>query len=201
MQPVADLLSLFWGPISAVGSHGRLGPNAQLTVSVFGASSVPDRPRLLVVSYRPNYTRDLIQDAGTLAITVLDRGQMDLVEPLGIRTGRDGDKLTGLSFELTEEGDPWFPGGVGMARCEVIEAFELGEATAFLCAVRERRALDGARPFATADIRAELGEAFTRPWDEKRARDLPMLRDLMHWREEGEGTSRADPPYSSPDGA
>jgi flavin reductase (DIM6/NTAB) family NADH-FMN oxidoreductase RutF len=169
--------------VSAVGSHGPGGPNAQLTVSVFGASSVPDRPRLLVVMYRPNYTRELVEACGTLTITVLDRSQMTMVEPLGIRTGRDGDKLGGLEVELTEDGDPWFPAGVGMARCGVIEAFELGEATAFLCAVRERRAGAGGNPFATSDIRAELGDEFTRPWDEKRGRDLPMLRDLMHWRE------------------
>ncbi len=183
MQPGQDILSVFWAPVSAVGSHGPAGPNAQLTVSVFGASSVPERPRLLVVLYRPNFTRDLVERSGTLAVTVLDREQMHLVEPLGIRTGRDGDKLAGLRFEVTADGDPWFPGGVGMARCEVIESFELGEATAFLCAVRERRGANGSVPFTTADIRAELGEAFTRPWDEKRARELPMLRELMHWRE------------------
>lgn len=176
------MLSLFWAPISAVGSHGPQGPNAQLTVSVFGASSVPDRPRLLVVLYRPNYTRELVAAAGTLAISVLDRSHMRLVEPLGIRTGREGNKLAGLEVELTAEGDPWFPGAVGIARCEVIEDFELGEATSFLCAVRERRAAGGSQTFTTADIRSELGEAFTRPWDEKRARDLPMLRELMHWR-------------------
>ncbi len=182
MQPGQDVLSLFWTPVSAVGSHGPGGPNAQITVSVFGASSVPERPRLLVVLYRPNLTRELVEASGTLTVTVLDRAQMHLVEPLGIRTGRDGGKLGGLAFQATEDGDPWFPGGVGMARCAVIEAFELGEATAFLCAVRERRALDGMRAFTTADIREDLGESFTRPWDEKRARDLPMLRELMHWR-------------------
>lgn len=187
MQPAPDLLSLFWAPVSAVGSHGPQGANAQLTVSVFGASSVPERPRLLVVMYRPNYTRELVEAAGTLAVTVLDRSQMALVAPLGIRSGREGDKLGGIEVELTAGGDPWFPGGVGMAACEVIEAFELGEATAFLCAVRERRALTGSDTFTAADIRAELGEAFTRPWEEKRARDLPMLRELMHWREAGEG--------------
>jgi flavin reductase (DIM6/NTAB) family NADH-FMN oxidoreductase RutF len=149
---------------------------------VFGASSVPERPRVLVVSYRPNYTRELIAQSGTLAITVLDRGQMHLVEPLGIRTGRERDKLGGLGVELTADGDPWFPGGLGMARCQVIEAFDLGEATAFLCAVRDRQGSGEGRSFTTADIRAELGEAFTQPWDEKRARDLPMLRELMHWR-------------------
>jgi flavin reductase (DIM6/NTAB) family NADH-FMN oxidoreductase RutF len=183
VQPV-DVLSWFWAPISAVGSHGPGGPNAQLTVSVFGASSVPERPRLLVVLYRPNYTRELVEASGTLAISVLDRSQMALVEPLGIQSGRQGDKLGGIEVELTGDGDPWFPGGVGIARCEVIEAFELGEATAFLCAVRERRALAGEETFTTADIRGELGDAFTRPWEEKRARDLPMLRELMHWREE-----------------
>ena len=166
----------------AVGSHGAGGPNAQLSVSVFGASSVPDRPRLLAVLYRPNFTRDLVEQSGTLAVTVLDRSQISLSEPLGIRSGRDGNKLAGIECETTAAGDPYFPGGVGFATCEVIEAFELGEATAFLCAVRSRDALGGTTTFTTAEIREDLGESFTRPWEEKRARDLPMLRALMHWR-------------------
>jgi flavin reductase (DIM6/NTAB) family NADH-FMN oxidoreductase RutF len=182
MADEIDPLSLFWAPVSAVGSHGPKGANAQITVSVFGASAVPDRPRLLVVLYRPNYTRELVETSGSLAITVLDRSQMSLVIPLGTRSGRDESKLEGTEVELTPTGDPWFPGGVGMVSCEVIEPFELGEATAFLCAVRERLGLSGNDPFGTADIYAVLGEEFARPWEEKRARDLPMLRELMSWR-------------------
>lgn len=176
-----DFLSWFWAPVCAVGSHGASGPNAQISVSIFGASAVPERPRIFVVLYRPNYTRELVERCGTLAVTVLADTQVDLVLPLGTRSGRDANKLAGLGVDLTEHGDPFFPSGIGLVSCEAIEAFELGDATAFLCAVRDARALTNGSPFTTADVRHELGERFTRPWDEKRARELPLLRQLMHW--------------------
>jgi flavin reductase (DIM6/NTAB) family NADH-FMN oxidoreductase RutF len=151
-----DFLSWFWAPICAVGAHGAGRVNAQISVSIFGASAVPERPRLLVVLYRPNYTRDLVEQSGTLAVTVLSTAQMELVLPLGTRSGRDGDKLARLEVELTAPGDAYFPAGIGMVSCEVIESFDLGEATAFLCAVRESRALRSGASFSTADVREQL---------------------------------------------
>ena len=177
-----EFLSWFWAPICAVGAHGSGRVNAQISVSIFGASAVPERPRLLLVLYRPNYTRDLVEQSGTLAVTVLSAAQMELVLPLGTRSGRDGDKLEGIEVELTALGDPYFPAGIGMVSCEAIESFDFGEATAFLCAVCESRALTTGTPFTTADVRAQLGEAFAQPWAEKRERELPLLRELMHWK-------------------
>ena len=68
---MADPLSQFWAPLCAVGSYGVKGPNAQICVSVFGASVVQDRPRLQVNLWKDNYTHDLVHESGTLAITVL----------------------------------------------------------------------------------------------------------------------------------
>lgn len=58
-----DLLSEFWAPLCAVGSHDAAGRlNAQICVSVFGASIVPERPRLLVVLSRTTLTHDLVAE-------------------------------------------------------------------------------------------------------------------------------------------
>ena len=60
-MPRLDLLSYFFTPLVALGSQGEDGAvNAQVSLSTLAASIIPDQPRLLTVSYRDNYTRDLI---------------------------------------------------------------------------------------------------------------------------------------------
>lgn len=178
-----ELLSLFWAPLCAVGSHGEAGPNAQVCVSVFGASIVPDRPRLMVILTKTNHTHDLVLAAGTLAITVLREAQLELLWPLGMRSGRDGSKLDGLKFEVTAAGDPYFTDGVGVLRCEVLESNDLGDSTAFLCAVRERRELAGGEPIGWAAAQRVLGAEFMAAYGPKRERDAEVARAAMLWRD------------------
>ena len=59
-----SVLSHFWAPLCAIGGHGPGGPNAQICVSVFGASIVPERPRLLVVLSKTNHTTGLVAASG-----------------------------------------------------------------------------------------------------------------------------------------
>src|SRR5690606_17503010 len=88
-----NLLSYFWTPIVAVGCSGPGGPNAQISVSVFGAGVVPDRPRLLATLYKRNYTHDLVMAKGDFSVSVLGEEQVDLVPKLGFVSGREGGKL------------------------------------------------------------------------------------------------------------
>ncbi len=178
-----DLLSHFWAPLCAVGSHGERGPNAQICVAVFGASIVPDRPRLLVVLSKTNYTHDLVEEAGTLAVTLLSGDQIDLLEPLGLTSGRDRDKLGGLAHEVTEAGDPYFTGGVGYLDCEVLDSVDFGDSTGFLSAARHRAPLDGEAAMTWADARARLGDEFMQRWQEKSAREQALAREVMTWRD------------------
>lgn len=179
--PPRALLSHFWAPLTAVGSHGPDGPNAQICVSVFGASVVPERPRLLVNLSKTNYTTELVQASGTLAITLLAEGQTDLLAPLGLRSGRDGGKLEGLAVEVTEAGDPWFPGGVGVIECAVLDSYDLGDARAFLCAVREQRPLTSTPALTWAAAREAVGEDFLRAWAEKSEREQRAASATMRW--------------------
>lgn len=182
-----DLLSHFWAPLTAVGSHDAAGrSNAQICVSVFGASIVPDRPRLVVLLHRTNLTHDLVAESGTLAVTLLSEGQIEVLEPLGLRSGRDGEKLGDLALALTGAGDPIFPDGVGYLACEVLEASDLGDATAYLVAVRERASLgeggEPREPMRWAAARERLGAPFLDRWAEKSAREQEAARASMRWR-------------------
>ena len=178
-----DILSHFWAPLCAVGAAGPRGPNAQICVSIFGASIVPERPRLLVTLSKTNYTEGLVRASGRLAVTLLGKTQADLLAPLGLRSGRDGDKLAGIATELTEAGAPTFPGGVGALDCETLTAFDLGDATAFLVAVRRRWGLGGERPLSWAEAKTTVGEDFLQRWAEKSAREQEAARAAMRWRD------------------
>ena len=182
-RPAGDVLSHFWAPLCAVGASGPAAPNAQICVSVFGASIVPERPRLLVSLSKTNYTEGLVRASGWLSVTLLSDTQAGLLEPLGLRSGRDGNKLTGLEVELTASGAPTFPGGVGALDCEVLEALDLGDSTAFLVAVRERWRLGGERALPWAVAKTVVGEEFLQRWGEKSEREQEAARAVMHWRD------------------
>jgi len=141
---------------------------------------VPERPRLLVVLSRTNYTNELVRECGTLSITVLGRDHLPLLEPLGLHSGRDGDKLAGLDYELDAEGNPVFPGGAGALSCRVIDQYEMGDSTAFLSAVSGRT--EGqALPLTWRAARGVVGEAFLARWAEKSAREQEAARAAMKW--------------------
>ncbi|HJP41417.1 MAG TPA: flavin reductase family protein [Dehalococcoidia bacterium] len=177
----SDALSLFWAPLCAIGSHGETGPNAQIGVSVHGASIVPEQPRLIVGLYKTNHTTWLVADVGTLAISVLCEKQIDLLGRLGLESGRDKDKLSGLNFALTKSGDPYFPGSAGFIDCEVLDAMDAGDAFFFLCGVRERRWLTDEIPLDRARAMELAGEDFHQRWASKQAAERDASRATMRW--------------------
>jgi flavin reductase (DIM6/NTAB) family NADH-FMN oxidoreductase RutF len=176
-----NLLSYFWTPIVAVGCSGPEGPNAQISVSVFGASVVPDRPRLLATLYKRNYTHDLVAAKGDFSLSLLDETQVDLIPKLGFVSGREGDKLEGLDYTLTERGNPVLVGSIGWLECSVIESFDLGDCTAFLGAVMENRRLTDGVPLVWATLAPTLPQAWRDEWAAKMEGDIGHYRMLMHW--------------------
>lgn len=182
--PRDTLLSNFWAPLCAIGSHGPLGPNAQICVSVFGASIVPDRPRLLLVLSKTNYTTGLIADCKTVCITLLTASNLDLIEPLGLQSGRDGNKLGGLAFELTSDGDPYFLGGAGYIRCAVLAETDNGDSVSFLAAVGERHPMSDTQPITWASAQELLSPELLAAWAAKSADEQAVARARMLWRDE-----------------
>jgi flavin reductase (DIM6/NTAB) family NADH-FMN oxidoreductase RutF len=176
-----DILSEFWSPVCAVGSHDTRGPNAQICVSVLGASVVPDKPRLVVNLWKDNYTHGLVVESGTMSITVLSEEQAELVERLGMQSGRNKDKLAATDYALDSHDDPYFPEGPGTMVCEVINAFDLGDATSFVVAVRSRERTPGKIPLTRGRMHELLGPEFSRRWSEIAALRAPRYSGQMHW--------------------
>ena len=176
-----NLLSYFWTPIVAVGSSGPDGPNAQVSVSTFGAGVVPDRPRLLAVLYKRNHTHDLVVAKGEFSLSVLGAAQVDLIPKLGFVSGRDASKLDGVEYTLTERGNPVFAGSIGWLECSVIERFDLGDSTAFLSAVLENQRLADDEPLVWSKLAPTLPRTVRDECDAKMARDVEHYRALMHW--------------------
>lgn len=174
------ILSHFWAPLCAIGSHGERGPNAQICVSVFGASIVPERPRLIVVLSNTNYTTSLVEASGTLAITVLSHSQSNLLEPLGLHSGRNREKLTNIPYELTDAGDPLFPGAAGHLWGRVLESHPLGDSTAYLTAIQGHTETSNPT-LSWQQAKSIVGEPFLTRWAEKSAREQQAARITMKW--------------------
>jgi flavin reductase (DIM6/NTAB) family NADH-FMN oxidoreductase RutF len=176
-----NLLSYFWTPIVAVGCGGPAGPNAQISVSTFGAGVVPDRPRLLVVLYKRNLTHDLVAERGSFSLSLLCEAQLALIQKLGFVSGHAGKKLDGLAYTLTERGNPVFDGSIGWLECSVIERYDLGDSAAFLGAVEENHRLTDDEPLVWSKLAPTLPQAWRDEWAAKMARDIEHYRALMHW--------------------
>jgi flavin reductase (DIM6/NTAB) family NADH-FMN oxidoreductase RutF len=178
-----SLLSLFWTPIVAVGCSGGGRANAQISVSTFGAGTVPERPRILSVLYKGNFTHEMVLAKGDFSISVLSDEQTALIPALGFESGRERDKLQGLDFELTKRGNPVFRDSLGWLECDVIESFDFGDATAFLSAVVEMRRQREGAPMSWSEIAPLLPPEWLETWRAKQARDADLYRTLMHWLE------------------
>jgi flavin reductase (DIM6/NTAB) family NADH-FMN oxidoreductase RutF len=176
-----SLLSLFWTPIVAVGCSDGARPNAQISVSTFGAGTVPERPRILSVLYKANLTHELVLAKRDFSISVLSEEQTGLIPALGFESGRVRDKLAGLDFELTARGNPVFRDSLGWLECEVIETFDFGDATAFLAGVVEMRRTGEGTAMAWSAIAPKLPPEWLEIWRAKQARDAEIYRTMMHW--------------------
>ena len=176
-----------WEPVCSVGSHGPGGMNAQICVSIFGASIVPDRPRLLVLLWKSNYTHDLVLESGSVAISLLAEDQHALLEPLGLRSGRDRadgrGKLDALNVGRTASGDPYFPGSVGYLDCRVLDTNDLEDSTCFVVSIRDEQRLSEDEPMTWARAQELAGDDFMRRYKEKFESDAAGARRTMLWQD------------------
>ncbi len=182
MEPPRDVLSYLWAPVCAIGAVGPHGPNAQLSVSVFGASIVPERPRLTLNMWNGNYTTELVRERGSLSITMLSEEQVRLLEPLGLRSGRNSPKLNGIDYRLDERGNPVFAGGAGVVACDVLDTASLGDATLFLVAVRDRTTFTARTPLTLGRARQLAPPEVLAKWDAHNERERAASRETMTWR-------------------
>lgn len=176
-----SVLSYFWTPLVAVGCSRGDRLNAQISVSTLGASIVPDRPRILSVLYKANFTHELVVEKGSFSVCLLAQDQTDLIPRLGFVSGRDEDKMAGLGAGVTPEGNPILKDCLAWLECKVIDTSDLGDATCFLAAVTAMERLRAGEPMSWAGIRSILPPESLAQWDRKIVMDIQRSRQLMLW--------------------
>ena len=178
LADVGPLLGGLSAPLAAISTRVGEISNAQIAVAITAASIVPRRPRLIVQIYHTNYTHGLIASAGVLAINFLETSQLPLIWELGMRSGRDGDKLESVSYTTGATGSPLLEGCYGFLDCRVVNAMDGGDMTAFLVEAVAARTNDGER-MTWREARPRLPRRWADEWDRKIAGEIDVSLSTM----------------------
>ena len=103
-------------------------------------------PLLLMLSINPeHYSYPLLTGARGFAVTILQEGQLDLVEHFGLQSGRDTDKLAGQPWRESAGGFPVLTTGVAWVDCVVDAQHFAGDHVLVLARVTGGELLDPTR--------------------------------------------------------
>ena len=175
---VGGLLAGLSSPLAAVSVRAEGVVNAQIAVAITSASIVLHRPRLIVQIYHTNYTHELIAKSGVLAVNFLNHDQLPLIWELGMRSGRDCDKLADLAYTAGPTGCPLLEDSFGYLDCSVVNAMDGGDMTAFLVEVLDAKT-NGGRRMTWREARPRLPQRWIDEWDRKIAGEMSISLDTM----------------------
>ena len=176
---IAPIMGNLWSPLAVVSSHWQGRDNAQLCLSIGGASIVPERPRVVTHIYKTNHSHEMIAGSGAFALNFLRADQLELIDRFGMHSGRNLDKLEGLDYKKGETGSPLLSDCWGWLDCRVVNAMDGGDMTCFLAEVVDGLTLSDAQPLVWRDARALMPEDWLRAYSEKQSGEVAASRATM----------------------
>ena len=181
---IAPIMGNLWSPIAAVSSSWQGKDNAQICVSIGGASIVAERPRVITQIYKTNHSHEMIMGSGAFALNFLRADQLDWIDRFGMRSGRDYDKLEGLDYKTGETGSPLLADCWGWLDCRVVNSMDGGDLTCFLADVVDGLTVpppgqEQAQPLWWRDARQRMPEDWMRAYSEKQAGEVAFSREHM----------------------
>jgi flavin reductase (DIM6/NTAB) family NADH-FMN oxidoreductase RutF len=99
------------------------------------ASIVPDLPRVLVGLAKQHHTSELVETSGAFALHLIDKHLVDWVWRFGTQTGREIDKLEGLTTHRGATGSPILSEALCWLDCRVEARLDTGDRTVYLAEV------------------------------------------------------------------
>ena len=176
---IAPIMGNLWSPLAVVSSRWEGQDNAQLCLSIGGASIVPERPRVVVHIYKTNHSHGMITNSGAFALNFLRADQVELIDRFGMHSGRDANKLDGLDYTQGATGSPLLSDCWGWLDCRVVNAMDGGDMTCFLAEVVDGLTLSDSQPLVWRDARALMPEDWLRAYSEKQSGEVAASRDTM----------------------
>ncbi|HEY7122507.1 MAG TPA: flavin reductase family protein [Ktedonobacterales bacterium] len=178
-QAIQQLTSTLWAPLVAISTTAGGQANAQIAVSALNASILRERPRVLIEIWKANYTHHLLMEGGVFVLHLLSEQNLHLIERLGMRSGRDGDKLAGLRWEARQTGSPILLETLGYIDCRVRGTLDAGDMTCFLGEVVDGGPLNSGSPITWHEARSRLPAEVLARYEEHQARQREVARGLL----------------------
>ena len=112
-------------------------------------------PLLVALAINPGHASyPLLRESGAFAVSVLERGRLDLAEAFGTRSGRDVDKLAAVRWRAAGSGAPVLDDATAFFDCRVVSRHPAGDHQVVIA-----RVVDGGvvAPAAERMLYAETG--------------------------------------------
>lgn len=121
-------------------SEGRT--NGLIVLSAHAGSVIDEAPRVMIGITKYNFTHDLVLESGVFAVHLLASGSPEalakglaIIEGLGGRSGRDGDKLAPFATRTGMTGSPILLDALSYVEGRVVNTMDAEENTVFLADV------------------------------------------------------------------
>lgn len=165
--------------------------NGLIALSAGAGSVVPEAPRVVIGLTKYNLTHDLVVESGVFAVHLLSAAEgsleasLQIIQSLGGSSGRDGDKLAGLSTKPGVTGVPVLTDALVYVEGRVMASMDCEESTYFMADVvaAERLGSGDRLDIGTAwrSLPPEWVEEYERNHEAqvehaRRGRGLPTLR-------------------------
>jgi len=151
-QLLRNLTSLVVAVTSAAGDER----NGMIADSAVRASLAPRHPRIGLFVHKFGHSHGLIDRGGAFALHLLRDDQWELIHRLGFTSGRDRDKLAGLSHTIGATGCPLLDDCYAVCECRIANRMDAGASTFYLGDVLRVRRGHGERVMSAAHFRAHL---------------------------------------------
>jgi flavin reductase (DIM6/NTAB) family NADH-FMN oxidoreductase RutF len=174
----AWLLEQLWAPLVALTAAHDGRRNGLIASTAVTASLLPEAPRIVVDLAKANLTCDLVLASGAFAVHMLPaapatalRRSLELVRLLGMRSGRDGDKMAGVETRPGITGSPILVDALAYLEARVASTLEADEVTVVLADVvgGGGASVEG---LTIEHVRERMPADWAREWDERREREL-----------------------------
>ncbi len=155
-----------------------------LATWVAQASLDPAQPVALAAIAKNHFTAELIDASGSFAAHLISAGQIELAWRFGIGSGRDRDKLAGLSTRPAVTGAPILDDCLAWLDCRVLTSFDAGDRLFFWADVLDGGRTGSGQPLCEHELFAAANASQLAQLRENLLEDLRIQKPLLAtWRE------------------
>jgi flavin reductase (DIM6/NTAB) family NADH-FMN oxidoreductase RutF len=184
---IAWTLEQLWAPIVAVTAAHEGRRNGLISSTALTASLLPEAPRVAVHLSKASFTHELVLASGAFAVHLLPTERLEVLHALGMRSGREGDKLEEIPTRPGVTGSPLLTDAVAYVEGRVVETLDGDDLTIVLADV-----VAGARlrhePFLTIElVRERMPPEWQAEWELRLESELREARRLRAQRDDPSG--------------